>query len=236
MTAALAGKLPKRRLEIWTTCLYIILPINGGFYCSFSSVARWKWIILLLTFWCINWSAATFAFTPKGYLLWRLGQLEYAIPGALQWLHSRLRNSQSIGLAPGSPNPGDCWLWHVLLQLILTLWVASRAEILFHFSRNSTIWLLLYECYMNRRNLSPLMDQQDPGNIADHRPTHTLDRPESPPLCGRKELSRIKGNWRCRSMSICCFGRDQKGTACATSRTVTLQILQQACKKGYNSY
>lgn len=72
MSAAPAGMLP-RWLEVWTggwvkNSNKKSLPVVHSFYCCLSSVARWKWIILFLAFWCINLHATIFCFFTKAIL------------------------------------------------------------------------------------------------------------------------------------------------------------------------
>lgn len=72
MSAAPAGMLP-RWLELWTggwvkNSNKKSSPIVYSFYCCLSSVARWKWIILFLAFWCINLHTTIFCFFTKAIL------------------------------------------------------------------------------------------------------------------------------------------------------------------------
>lgn len=72
MSAAPAGTLP-RWLELRTggwvkNSNKKSLPTVHSFYCCLSSVARWKWIILFLAFWCINLHTTIFCFFTKAIL------------------------------------------------------------------------------------------------------------------------------------------------------------------------
>lgn len=72
MSVAPAGLLP-RWLELWAggwvkNSNTKSLPIVHSFYCCSSSIARWKWIILFLAFWCINLHTTIFCFFTKAIL------------------------------------------------------------------------------------------------------------------------------------------------------------------------
>lgn len=61
------GRSSELRVEL-KTATKKSLPIVHSFYCCLSSVARWKWIILFLAFWCINFHTTIFCFFTKAIL------------------------------------------------------------------------------------------------------------------------------------------------------------------------
>lgn len=109
----------------------------GSFYCRSSSVARWKWIILLLTFSHINLSCCHFCLHCK-----RPSHLE---PGSIAWVccsMSITAGSKSCLLTHPCINQISC-CWQLKsnglqtvthgCSLMPTLLVASTAQTLWHF-------------------------------------------------------------------------------------------------------